>query len=78
MNHCLEITDDPAFWILVMGRIEMTRDDDYLRQLLAEYAAEKHWLHHTTGDLNPTPEDAKRDYHTLLLADAGLMTSYTG
>lgn len=70
---------DPAFRAILGGGEEMVRDDDYLRQLMQEFEAEEEWRHFTTiGDLSPSPSENKRNYHVLLLVDAGFMASIPG
>ncbi|OAN71117.1 hypothetical protein A8B82_21225 [Sulfitobacter sp. EhC04] len=80
MNHCLEVNDDPALWAIVRGGIEVNRDDDYLRELLNEFEASNTWIHHSSGaGLSLSKHEAfRRQYHILLLVDAGLMTSING
>ena len=52
----------------------MKRDDDLIRQLLFEFEADDDWIVLSHGDLiSASPEDRRRHYHMLLLADAGLL-----
>lgn len=50
----------------------MQKDDDYFRELLFELEAADEWNHHIWAD-GSDPEDEKRYYHALLLADAGAL-----
>ncbi len=51
----------------------MKRDDDYIRQLLVEFEGQPDWLIVIAEHLSMSPEDRSRQYHTLLLCDAGLV-----
>ncbi len=53
----------------------MKRDDDYIRELLLEFEAHDDWLVLAPQTLNPTPEERSRQYHIMLLADAGFATN---
>ncbi|MBN9890094.1 DUF2513 domain-containing protein [Salipiger abyssi] len=52
----------------------MTRDDDYLRELLLEFEADEDWVQVSELLLGPGDDETKRHYHVLLLCDAGMMT----
>ena len=51
----------------------MTRDDDYLRDLLIKFEAQEDWKIY----IHETHDDGKRMYHALLLCDAGFMERMT-
>ena len=52
----------------------MTRDDDYLRDLLIEFEAQQDWLVLVPQTLGMTVDKRKKLHHVHLLCDAGFMT----
>lgn len=56
----------------------MTRDDEYIRDLLMEIEADEDPHVYIFEAMSPSKEDLKRNYHIELLCDAGLMTFRAG
>lgn len=56
----------------------MTRDDEYIRELLFEIEAQEYPYVMVSKTISPAPETVKRNYHIELLCDAGLMTFVSG
>lgn len=50
----------------------MKRDDEYIRALLFEFEAQQDWLVILREYIGMPAEERKRQYHVLLLCDAGL------
>lgn len=55
----------------------MQRNDDLFRELMFEAEAATDWRILEAGArvLSPTPEQSQREYHLLLLTDAGFVTT---
>ncbi|MGB0900197.1 DUF2513 domain-containing protein [Halocynthiibacter sp.] len=51
----------------------MKRDDDFLRDLLFEFEEQKDWLILVPEWLGMPEDERRKQYHVLLLSDAGLV-----
>lgn len=70
--HCESLDLPPSVVSLLrMGGV-MQKDDDYFRDLLFELEAADEWLHFIEMD-EDDPEQARRYFHAMLLADAGAL-----
>lgn len=69
---CESLRIDPIIARLLAVEVEMRRDDDYLRELLAKLEASEEWQHLLGFDDSPGG-DPKLDYHVVLLEDEGFL-----